>query len=77
MRLLGLIERRGFLPLAVQTRPGQAEGTLDVEVGVTPKGALRSVAVLARHLRKLHEVREVSCFTTPDRRARVPEPVAC
>ncbi|MEM9455089.1 MAG: ACT domain-containing protein [Myxococcota bacterium] len=77
VRMLGLIERRGFLPLGVQTRPGQEPGTLCVSLHVQTKDAPRSVQVLQRHLRKLYDVREVLLAAEPVPNIRHREPVAC
>ncbi len=63
VRLLGLIERRGFTPLGVHTWAGIEPGTLCVEIRVQTKSAPHSVQTLGRHLRRLYEVREVLVAT--------------
>lgn len=77
VRMLGLIERRGFLPLGVQTRPGIEAGTLNVALDVQTKGMPRSLCVLQKHLRKLHEVREVFAPASPSPNVRTRRRVAC
>ncbi|MEM7154686.1 MAG: ACT domain-containing protein [Myxococcota bacterium] len=77
VRMLGLIERRGFMPLGIATRPGREAGTLNVALNVETKGMPRSVQVLKRHLRKLHEVRDVFAPAESVPKVRAPEPVAC
>lgn len=53
VRLLGTIERRGFDLAAVEMEGAR------VELAIAPRGAGRSVDVLARQLERLIEVRSV------------------
>ncbi len=62
IRMLGLVERRGFLVRGIAMEE-QAEGaslTLDIE----PRDSSRRFEVLGLQLERLHEVRSVS-FSTP------------
>lgn len=77
VRTLGLIERRGFFPLGVQTMPGQQTGTLRVAVRVCAKEAARSVKVLQRQLQRLYDVREVMVAAEAMPKTRIPEPIPC
>lgn len=77
VRTLGLIERRGFFPLGVQTTPGQQAGTLRVAVCVCARETTRSIQVLQRQLRRLYDVREVLLAAESLPEVRTPEPVPC
>lgn len=70
LRILGLVERRGFRVVKIamhQTGTHHPDGgetaamTLDVE----PRDAGRDLAVLVPQLHRLYEVRSVGLFSTP------------
>ena len=62
VRIVGLVERRGFLVrgVAMTDRDGRGTLTLDVE----PRDAARSLDVLSLQVGRLHGVRSVS-FVPP------------
>jgi acetolactate synthase regulatory subunit len=63
LRMLGLVERRGFevCGMSMIRQAGQGLLNLDVE----PRGPGRHFDVLEGQLRRLVEVRSVSCSATP------------
>ena len=60
VRMLGLVERRGFRVhrVAMAEQPCGRRGSLALQVA--PNGAGRSVGVLAAQLRRIHGVQRVS-----------------
>lgn len=62
LRMLGLIERRGYLlrAIAMNEQPKGASLVVDVE----PRGAERRVQVVAEQLRRLVDVNSVSLTNT-------------
>ena len=56
LRMLGLVERRGFRGIAMAEGEGQGSLALDVR----PRDAGRRLEVIAAQLRRLHDVRQVS-----------------
>ena len=61
LRMLGLVERRGFDICGISMAETNGHGSL--ALAVRPRDASRSLDVLAGHLRRLHDVRQVSCST--------------
>ena len=60
LRMVGLVERRGFEVRGIvmgEKEAGQGAIALDVR----PRDASRSLDIVAGHLRRLHEVKTVSC----------------
>ena len=60
LRMLGLVERRGFAVGAIAMRAEAGEGALSLDVVARDPG--RRLEVVAGQLRRLHEVRRVSIF---------------
>ena len=60
LRMLGLVERRGFEVRGI-TMAEAGEGQGAIALDVRPRDANRSLDIVAGHLRRLHEVRTVSC----------------
>jgi acetolactate synthase II small subunit len=58
LRMLGLVERRGFEVCAVSMAEREGQGLLSLEV--RPRDAGRRLEVIAAQLRRLHDVRIVS-----------------
>jgi acetolactate synthase II small subunit len=58
LRMVGLIERRGFAVSAVSMAAVEGRGSLSLDV--EPRDAGRRLEVIAAQLRRLHEVRHVS-----------------
>ena len=75
VRLLGLIERRGFAVTSMNAHPD--ESAQHVEVTVSVHSAGRSVETLARQIQKLYDVRSVACLAGADSPAAMGESVAC
>ena len=57
LRMLGLIERRGFEVASVSMTSGSGQGRLAVDIN--PRDASRRVEVIAGQLRRLTDVRQV------------------
>jgi acetolactate synthase II small subunit len=75
VRLLGLIERRGF---AVTSMNAHADDSAQhVEVTVHVHSAGRSVETLARQIQKLYDVRSVSCLSVAEAPSMMGESMAC
>ena len=60
LRMLGLVERRGFAVGAIAMRAEAGEGALSLDVVARDPG--RRLEVVAGQLRRLHEVRRVSIY---------------
>ena len=58
LRMVGLVERRGFVVggVSMAARDGRGSLSLDVE----PRDSSRRLEVIAAQLRRLHDVRNVS-----------------
>ena len=65
MRMLGLVERRGFEVRAIRmAEAGDGQGALALDVHARDAG--RSLATVAGQLQRLHDVRNVQCFQQGD-----------
>jgi acetolactate synthase regulatory subunit len=58
LRMLGLVERRGFVVSGMSMAAREGRGALSLDLDARDPG--RSLDVVARQLRRLHEVRDVS-----------------
>ena len=56
VRVLGVVVRRGFEPVAVVSGPGKLPDTFDLTLTVE---STRPVELLSRHLANLYDVRSV------------------
>ncbi len=62
LRVLGVVERRGFMIKSV-TMNEHADGALaSMIVEVVPRGAERRLDVLVPFVQRLHEVRSINAF---------------
>ena len=61
LRMLGLVERRGFELRGISMAEEAGTGTLAIEV--EPRGPNRQLDTVAAQLRRLVEVRSVTCST--------------
>ena len=61
MRLLGLVERRGFEVRGISMAEA-AEGEGTIALDVRARDSSRSLDVVAGQLERLHDVRNVTCF---------------
>jgi acetolactate synthase II small subunit len=61
IRLLGLIERRGFAVTGMNAHSDDASQQVEITVHVRATG--RSVETLTRQIEKLYDVRSVVCLT--------------
>ena len=75
IRLLGLIERRGFSVTSMNAHADESAQHVEVTVHVHSAG--RSVETLARQIQKLYDVRSVACLTATESPAMMGESVAC
>ena len=75
IRLLGLIERRGFSVTGMQAHTDDARQ--EVEITVHVRSATRSIETLAKQIEKLYDVRSVACLTVGERTAVMAESLAC
>jgi len=75
IRLLGLIERRGFSVTAMKAHSDEAAQQVEITIDVWSAG--RSVETLARQIEKLYDVRSVACLTAADTAVVMKESVAC
>jgi acetolactate synthase-1/3 small subunit/acetolactate synthase II small subunit len=57
LRMIGLVERRGFAVSAVSMAVSDGHGSLSLDV--VPRDAGRRLDVIANQLRRLHDVRNV------------------
>ena len=62
LRLLGVVERRGFMIKSVAMNEHADGGTASLIVEVVPRGAERRLEVLVAFLRRLHEVQTINSF---------------
>ena len=60
LRMVGLVERRGFVVGAVGMKAEEGRGALSLDV--IARDPSRRLDVVAGQLRRLHEVRNVSVF---------------
>ena len=60
VRILGLVERRGYRLLGVEARTVESDGTLTLEI--SPRDPGRRLDVLAAQLRRLHDVTDATPF---------------
>ena len=63
VRMLGLVERRGFALRGVTMSEASAGASLDLEV--EPRDPSRNIDVVARQLERLVDVRSVAIATLP------------
>jgi acetolactate synthase II small subunit len=75
IRLLGLIERRGFSVTAMNAHTDDASQQVEITVQLRSTG--RSVDTLARQIGKLYDVRSVACLTSGEHTVPMKESVAC
>jgi acetolactate synthase II small subunit len=75
IRLLGLIERRGFAVTAMNAHSDDARQEVEITVQLHSSG--RSVDTLARQIEKLYDVRSVACLTSAEQNIVMGESVAC
>lgn len=75
IRLLGLIERRGFCVTAMNAHSDDA--AQQVQITVDLHGGHRSVETLTRQIEKLYDVRSVACLTASEPAVVLKESVAC
>lgn len=75
IRLLGLIERRGFSVRAMKAHSDDAAQQVEITVDVFSAG--RSVETLARQIEKLYDVRSVAYLTAEEPAVVMKESVAC
>ena len=58
LRLVGLVERRGFAVSGISMGAANGRGSLSLDV--EPRDSSRRLEVIAAQLRRLHDVRNVS-----------------
>lgn len=75
IRLLGLIERRGFSVTEMNALADEAAQRVEITVHVTSAG--RSIETLAKQIEKLYDVHSVACLTAAEPRPVLKESVAC
>lgn len=75
IRLLGLIERRGFSVTAMNAHSD--DGAQQVEITLQLRSSGRSVDILTRQIEKLYDVRSVACLTAGEPGVVMGESVAC
>ena len=75
IRLLGLIERRGFSVTAMNAQTDDAAQQVEITVQVHSAG--RSVETLAKQIEKLYDVRSVACLAASEPAVVMKESVAC
>ena len=75
IRLLGLIERRGFSVTGMHAHTDDARQ--EVEITVHVRSATRSVETLAKQIEKLYDVRSVACLTAGAPAVVMEESLAC
>jgi len=75
IRLLGLIERRGFSVTAMNAHTDEASQQVEITVHLHSAG--RSVDTLARQIGKLYDVRSVACIAPAEQSFVMGESVAC
>ena len=62
LRVLGVVERRGFMIKSVAMNEHAEGKTASLIVEVAPRGAERRLEVLTAFLRRLHEVHSIHSF---------------
>lgn len=75
IRLLGLVERRGFSVTAMNAHSDDAAQQVEITMQVCSTG--RSVDTLTRQIAKLYDVRSVACLTAGESQVPMEESVAC
>ena len=65
LRMLGLVERRGFEVRGIRMAEA-AGGAGSLALDVHARDASRSLAVIAGQLKRLHDVRNVTCTDSQD-----------
>lgn len=75
IRLLGLIERRGFSVTAMNAHTDDAAQQVEITLQLRSTG--RSVDTLTRQIAKLYDVRSVACLTAGESVVSMGESVAC
>jgi acetolactate synthase II small subunit len=75
IRLLGLIERRGFSVTAMNAHTDDASQQVEITVHLHSGG--RSVDTLARQIGKLYDVRSVARIASAEQSVVMGESVAC
>ncbi|MEO6359277.1 MAG: ACT domain-containing protein [Sphingomicrobium sp.] len=69
LRVLGTIERRGFMIKSVAMNEYAGSSNASVIVEVAPRDAQRRIEVLVPFLRRLHEVQSINAFEPMQERA--------
>ena len=62
LRLLGVVERRGFMIKSVAMNEHSDGALASVIVEIAPRGSERRLDVLIPFLQRLHEVRSINAF---------------
>jgi acetolactate synthase-1/3 small subunit/acetolactate synthase II small subunit len=62
LRILGVVERRGFMIKSVAMNEHSDGGTASLIVEVAPRGGDRRLEVLTAFLRRLYEVQSINSF---------------
>ena len=75
IRLLGLIERRGFSVTAMNAHSDDAAQQVEITLQLRSTG--RSVDTLTRQIEKLYDVRSVACLAASEPAVVMEESVAC
>tara|TARA_R110000868_G_scaffold102524_7_gene282391 strand:- start:6023 stop:6340 length:318 start_codon:yes stop_codon:yes gene_type:complete len=65
VRLLGLIERRGFT-ISSMAMSAPSNGSARVTVDIASRGGMRQIEVLTRQIERLFDVHAVSSPSAPD-----------
>ena len=65
LRLIGLVERRGFEVRGIAMGEHASDGTASMTLDVSPRDAGRRLEVLDLQLRRLHGVRSIATFAPP------------
>lgn len=75
IRLLGLIERRGFSVTAMNAHSDDVAQQVEITLQLRSTG--RSVDTLTRQIEKLYDVRSVACLSASEPTVVLKESVAC
>jgi acetolactate synthase II small subunit len=75
IRLLGLIERRGFSVTAMNAHADDAAQQVEITIHLYSSG--RSVDTLTKQIGKLYDVRSVACLSGSEPAVARGESVAC
>jgi acetolactate synthase II small subunit len=75
IRLLGLIERRGFSVTAMNAHADDAAQQVEITIHLHSSG--RSVDTLTKQIGKLYDVRSVACLSAGEPAVARGESVAC